>query len=63
MPKNKDIEEKIDTHNLIVDFGRHKGERWTRIPVGYLKWLVKNVGRQRFITIRLRQKITNNNEH
>jgi hypothetical protein len=30
----------INTHNLIVDFGKHKGERWTRIPIGYLKWLV-----------------------
>lgn len=29
----------IDTHNLIVDFGKHKGERWTRVPVGYLRWL------------------------
>lgn len=29
----------IDTHNLIVDFGKHKGERWTRVPVGYLQWL------------------------
>ena len=30
----------IDTHNLIVDFGKHKGQRWTRLPIGYLKWLV-----------------------
>lgn len=29
----------IDTHNLIVDFGKHKGERWTRLPVSYLRWL------------------------
>lgn len=29
----------IDTHNLICDFGRHKGERYTRLPVSYLKWL------------------------
>jgi hypothetical protein len=35
----------IDTHNLIVEFGRHKGERWTRVPISYLKWLV-NVGSQ-----------------
>lgn len=35
----------INTHNLIVDFGKHKGERWTRIPVGYLKWLI-NEGTQ-----------------
>ncbi len=30
----------IDTHNLIVDFGKHKGERWTRIPISYLRYLV-----------------------
>ena len=30
----------INTHNLIVDFGKHKGERWTRLPISYLKWLV-----------------------
>lgn len=23
-----------------IDFGRHRGERWTRLPVSYLKWLV-----------------------
>lgn len=31
---------KINTHNLLVDFGKHKGERWTRVPIGYLKWLI-----------------------
>jgi len=30
---------KLVTHNKIVDFGKHKGERWTRIPVSYLRWL------------------------
>ena len=30
----------INTHNLIVEFGKHKGERWTRIPISYLKWIV-----------------------
>lgn len=29
----------IDTHNLRVDFGKHRGERWTRIPVSYLRWV------------------------
>lgn len=29
----------IETHNLIVDFGKHQGERYTRLPVSYLKWL------------------------
>lgn len=27
------------THNLIIQFGKHKGERWTRVPISYLKWL------------------------
>jgi len=30
----------INTHDLICEFGKHKGARWTRIPVSYLKWLV-----------------------
>lgn len=33
----------INTHNLRVEFGKHKGELWTRVPVNYLKWLV-NIG-------------------
>lgn len=31
---------KINTHGVICDFGRHKGEPYTRIPVQYLKWMV-----------------------
>jgi len=38
--------EKIDTHNLIVDFGKYKGERWTRLPISYLKWLMNQEGRR-----------------
>jgi hypothetical protein len=30
----------INTHNLIVDFGKHNGERWTRVPIGYLRWIL-----------------------
>jgi len=33
-------EPEIDTHNLTVTFGKHRGERWTRVPVSYLRWLV-----------------------
>ena len=33
----------IDTHNLICNFGRHSGERWTRIPPGYLLRVVNNM--------------------
>lgn len=35
----------IDTHNLTIEFGKHKGERWTRLPIGYLTWLI-NEGTQ-----------------
>lgn len=24
----------------FLDFGKHKGERWTRVPISYLKWLI-----------------------
>ncbi len=30
----------LKTHHLVCEFGKHKGELWTRIPVSYLKWLV-----------------------
>lgn len=30
----------MNTHDLICDFGRHKGARYTRLPVNYLKWMV-----------------------
>lgn len=30
----------INTHNLICDFGRHKGEPYTRLPINYLHWMV-----------------------
>ena len=29
----------INTHNLVIEFGKHRGERWTRLPVSYLRWL------------------------
>lgn len=31
---------KINTQNLKCDFGKHKDELYTRIPVNYLKWMV-----------------------
>jgi len=32
----------INTHNLRVDFGeKHRGKRYTRLPVSYLKWMVR----------------------
>lgn len=30
----------INTHHLIVTFGKHNGEPWTRVPADYLRWLV-----------------------
>jgi len=36
--KTEPIEEQ-ETHGQIVTFGKHKGERWTRVPVSYLRWL------------------------
>jgi hypothetical protein len=30
----------INTHNLICDFGKHKGVPYTQIPVSYLLWMV-----------------------
>lgn len=33
----------INTHDLIVDFGKHKGERWTRVPLSYLKWAINEM--------------------
>ncbi len=29
----------INTHDLLIEFGKHKGERWTRLPLSYIKWL------------------------
>lgn len=37
-----------DTHNKFIDFGKYNGERWTRLPVSYLKWLA-NEGKDRFV--------------
>jgi len=34
----------IDTHDLLCDFGPYKGERWTRIPAQYLKKIVNTGG-------------------
>lgn len=34
----------MNTHNLRIEFGKHKGELWTRLPVSYLKWIVNEPG-------------------
>lgn len=30
----------MNTHNLICDFGKHRGIPYTRVPASYLKWMV-----------------------
>ena len=34
----------MNTHGLEIDFGKHKGCLWTRVPVDYLLWLVNQPG-------------------
>jgi len=34
----------INTADLTITFGKHKGERWTRVPVSYLLWLSNTPG-------------------
>lgn len=36
------------THGVRIEFGKHKGELWTRVPVSYLKWLVNSAGNPEF---------------
>ena len=33
----------VNTHNEVLKFGKHKGERWTRVPIGYLKWILNEM--------------------
>lgn len=32
----------INTHGMVCDFGKHKGELYTRLPVNYLIWMVNS---------------------
>lgn len=32
----------IDTHGMTIEFGRHSGTAYTRIPVSYLRWMVNS---------------------
>jgi hypothetical protein len=29
----------MTTHGIIIDFGKHKGELLTRVPIGYIRWM------------------------
>jgi len=33
--------EALNTHDWLMPFGKHKGERITRVPVSYLKFMVR----------------------
>jgi len=41
----------INTHGLVIDFGKHKGELWTRVPVSYISWLANQKGEGEAILI------------
>ena len=32
----------INTHGMTIDFGKHKGELFTRLPVSYLRFMINN---------------------
>lgn len=34
------MDTEINTHGMVCDFGKHSGELYTRMPVGYLTWMV-----------------------
>jgi len=34
--------ETLNTHEVVMTFGRHKGELLTRVPVSYLRWMINN---------------------
>lgn len=29
----------LNTHDVVIPFGKHKGERLTRLPVSYIRWM------------------------
>lgn len=44
IPTDKNGE--IDTNNLVVHFGKHEGELWTRVPLSYLKFCVNSMDKK-----------------
>lgn len=34
------MSEAPNTHNVRVDFGKHAGKLWTRVPIPYLRWMI-----------------------
>lgn len=35
----KPTDQPINTHGMVLDFGKHEGQLLTRVPISYLKWL------------------------
>lgn len=46
MAKAERVTMTVDTHGVKIQFGRHIGELFTRLPVSYLKWMVNDGVRQ-----------------
>lgn len=43
LPKPKpDAPIELNTHGVVCDFGKHKGELYTRLPVSYLQWMINS---------------------
>jgi hypothetical protein len=36
----------INPHGQTIEFGKHKGELFTRLPVSYLKWMINEGTKQ-----------------
>lgn len=36
----------INTHGARIEFGKHRGELFTRLPVSYIKWMINENTRQ-----------------
>lgn len=32
---------KVQTENVEIGFGKHRGQLWTRVPVSYLRWILQ----------------------
>jgi len=64
--RHKDTVEgnEINTHHLILTFGKHKGKLITRVPVSYLQWMVNEMDgyRKQLAEAELQRRGTTNPE-
>lgn len=30
----------INTHGVTINYGKHNGERFTRLPISYIRWMI-----------------------